>query len=146
MKLTLNLLATGANTTGFVVPPEAVAALGGGRAPKIRVTLNGYTYESKIGIMGGKAMIPVSKDVREKSGASAGNDYELDIALDDAPRVVALPDDLAAAIAAAGAQAAWDRLAPSHKKAHVTAVEGAKAAETRARRVGKVVEALTTPG
>lgn len=146
MKLTLNLLATGGNTTGFVVPPDAVAALGGGKAPKIRVTLNGYTYESKIGIMGGKAMIPVSKDVREKSGASAGKDYEIDIVLDDAPRVVALPDDLATAIAAANAGAAWEKLAPSQKKAHVTAVESAKAEETRARRVAKVIETLTTPG
>jgi hypothetical protein len=146
MKLTLNLLATGANTTGFVVPPEAIAQLEGGKTPKIRVTLLGYSYESKIGIMGGKAMIPVSKDVREKSGATAGTDYELDIVLDDAPRVVALPDDLALAIAAANAGAAWEQLAPSQKKAHVTAVEGAKAAETRARRVGKIIETLTTPG
>lgn len=143
MKLTLNLLATGGNTAGFVVPAEAVEALGGGKAPKIRVTLEGYTYESKIGIMGGKAMIPVSKDVREKSGASAGNDYELEIVLDDTPRVVALPDDLAEAIAAARLQPAWEKLAASYRKAHVISVEGAKAPETRARRIAKVIEALS---
>ena len=55
-----------------------------------------------------------------------------------------VPDDLAAALdAAPGAREAWDRLSPSHRKAHVTAIEAAKAAETRQRRIAKAIEALT---
>ena len=55
-----------------------------------------------------------------------------------------MPDDLAAALdATPGAREAWERLSPSHKKAHVTAIEGAKAAETRQRRIDKAIEALT---
>jgi uncharacterized protein YdeI (YjbR/CyaY-like superfamily) len=53
-----------------------------------------------------------------------------------------VPDDLAEALAAAGAREAFDRLAPSRRKAHVVSVEGAKAPETRARRVAAVVDAV----
>jgi uncharacterized protein YdeI (YjbR/CyaY-like superfamily) len=38
--------------------------------------------------------------------------------------------------------AAWENLAPSAKKAHVTSVIGAKAAETRMRRIGAVIAKL----
>jgi uncharacterized protein YdeI (YjbR/CyaY-like superfamily) len=68
----------------------------------------------------------------------------VDLELDTAPRTVDVPEDLAAALdASPGAREAWERLAPSHKKAHVTAVESAKAAETRQRRIAKAIEMLT---
>jgi len=38
--------------------------------------------------------------------------------------------------------AAWAKLSYSHQKAHVTSVTGAKAAETRARRISAVVAKL----
>ena len=40
MKITLELQATGGNTTGFQVPDEAVAELGGGGRPKVVVSMN----------------------------------------------------------------------------------------------------------
>jgi uncharacterized protein YdeI (YjbR/CyaY-like superfamily) len=55
-----------------------------------------------------------------------------------------VPEDLRAALdASPEAAAAWAKLSYSHQKAHVTAVSGAKAAETRARRVGAVVTKLS---
>ena len=59
--------------------------------------------------------------------------------LDTVPRTVELPEDLASALAAAGVRDSFDALSPSQRKAHVTSVESAKAAETRARRVQAVV-------
>ena len=61
-----------------------------------------------------------------------------------APRVSraapAAPADLEAALAAdPSARAAWSRLAPSHKREHVDAIESAKKPETRARRVAAAV-------
>lgn len=52
-----------------------------------------------------------------------------------------VPDDLAAALDAA-CSAAFDVLAPSHRKEHVRAIESAKAAETRQRRIAKAIEKL----
>jgi uncharacterized protein YdeI (YjbR/CyaY-like superfamily) len=54
-----------------------------------------------------------------------------------------VPDDLAAALAAApGVREAFDALAPSARKAHVTNVESAKAADTRERRIAAIVTKL----
>jgi len=56
---------------------------------------------------------------------------------------VEVPADLAAALAAEpAAQATFDRLSYSDKSWHVLQVEGAKAPETRARRIEKSVTML----
>jgi uncharacterized protein YdeI (YjbR/CyaY-like superfamily) len=52
---------------------------------------------------------------------------------------VEVPKDFAAALRHAGARAAFDKLAFTHRKEHVRAIEEAKAAETRARRIEKSV-------
>lgn len=145
MKFTTTIFQSG-NNTGIEVPPEVRDALGGGKNPLVKVKLNGYAYAGKIATMGGRLLISVSAEVRQKAGVAGGETHEVDLKLDDALRVVAPPEDLAAALAAnPAAQAAWDQLAPSHKKAHVTAIEGAKAADTRARRVAKAIETLLAP-
>jgi hypothetical protein len=42
---TAELLKGGGDTTGFVVPPEVVEALGQGKRPKVTVTINGrFSY------------------------------------------------------------------------------------------------------
>jgi len=132
------------NNTGILVPPEIRDALGGGRNPLVRVTLAGHSWQSKIATMGGDLLIGVSADIRRITGVKGGETHEVELELDDKPRIVEPPDDLRTALAAnPAAQAAWDKLAPSHRKAHVTAIEGARAAETRARRVAKAIETLT---
>ena len=55
---------------------------------------------------------------------------------------IEVPADFAAALDAAGVRAAFDKLAPSHRKEHVRAIEEAKAADTRARRIEKAIEKL----
>jgi hypothetical protein len=133
------------NNTGIEVPPEVIEALGAGRKPPVKVTVNGYEYRNTVAVMGGKYMISFSSDKRAATGIEGGDPIVVDLELDTSPRTVEVPDDLAAALdAAPGAREAWERLAPSHKKAHVTAVESAKAPETRQRRIAKAVESLTT--
>ena len=131
------------NNTGIEVPPEVIEALGAGRKPPVQVTVNGYTYRSTVAVMGGRYLIPFSSDKRAATGIAGGDPIVVDLEVDTEPRTVEVPDDLAAAIdAAPGARAAWEKLPPSHKKAHVDAVESAKAAETRQRRIAKAVESL----
>jgi uncharacterized protein YdeI (YjbR/CyaY-like superfamily) len=55
---------------------------------------------------------------------------------------VEVPEDLAAALKAAGATAAYEASAPSMKKEYVRQVESAKAQETRERRIQKIVNTL----
>jgi uncharacterized protein YdeI (YjbR/CyaY-like superfamily) len=94
--------------------------------------------------MGGRSLIPVSAEVRAGSGVAAGDEVEVTLELDTAPRTVEVPPDLARALEDAGVRAAFDALSPSARKAHVTSVEGAKAEATRTRRVEKVVGDLSS--
>ena len=143
MKFTTTILGTGKNTAGIEVSPDVPAALGKGKNPLVTVTLNGYSYPSKIATMGQRLLIPVSHEVRAKSGVKAGDILEVEIVLDDKPRVLPVPDDLQAALDAdPTAKAAWDRLSYSHKRAHTMPIEAAKAPETRARRIAKSIEIL----
>lgn len=130
------------NNTGIEVPPAVIDELGGGRKPAVEVTVNGYAYRSTVAVMGGRYLIPFSSDKRAATGIAGGDAIEVELALDTAPRTIDVPEDLAAALDTAGARAAFDALSPSARKAHVTAVEGAKAEATRARRVAAVVAKL----
>lgn len=132
---------TGRNT-GIPVPPEVLEALGGGKRPAVVVVVNGYRYTSTVGAMGGQALIPFSSERRTDSGIAGGDELEVSLQLDAAPREAPVPDDLAAALAEAGVRPAFDALAPSRRKAHVVSVESAKAPETRARRVAAAVDSL----
>jgi len=147
MKIRAILLSTGANTTGIEIAPETVEALGGGKKPAVNVTINGFSYRTSIGSMGGKYMLPVSAERRVAAGVKGGDSVDLELTLDTAPREVVVPPDLAAALKAEpAAQAAWDKLAYSHKQRHVLPIEVAKTPETRSRRVAKAVEMLKSGG
>jgi len=130
------------NNTGVEVPGEIIDALGGGKRAAVVIRVNGFEYRSTVGVMRGLFLVPFSADKRAASGISGGDAITVDIELDTVPREVAVPDDLDAALAAAGVRAAFDALAPSARKAHVTNVEGAKAAETRDRRIAAIVAKL----
>ncbi len=138
MKFHTTLLQTG-NNTGIEVPPEVIEALSGGKKPAVALTVNGYAYRSTVGVMDGRAMIPFSSAHRTASGLKGGEAIAVDIALDTAPREVEVPADFAAALDAAGLRPAFDKLAPSHRKEHVRAIEEARTAETLVRRIEKAV-------
>lgn len=141
MRFHTTLLQTG-NNTGIVVPPDIIDALGGGKKPPVRLDVNGYVYRSTVAVMSGRFMVSFSSEHRSASGLKGGEAIEVDIALDTEPRTTEVPDDFAAALEAAGLRAAFDTLAPSHRKEHVRAINEAKAPETRARRIDKAIEKI----
>lgn len=134
----------GKTATGIEVPGEVVAALGSNKRPAVTVTINGYSYRSTIGSMGGRFLLPLSAEHRSKAGVAAGDQVDVDVELDSAPREVVVPADFASALdEAAAAKAAFSRLAYSHQLRHVLAIEGAKSPETRARRIASAIQQLT---
>lgn len=133
----------GKTATGIRVPEEVVEALGCGNRPRVRVTLNGYSYQTTVARMRGEFLFPVSAAARENSGVSAGDELDVQIELDDTPREVQVPADLAAALKKdPAAKEAFEKLSYSNKKRHVLAIEGAKTAETRQRRLNKALAEL----
>ncbi|MGH2380601.1 MAG: YdeI/OmpD-associated family protein [Candidatus Limnocylindria bacterium] len=143
MKFRTTLLQSGKTATGIVVPDDVVEALGSGRRPPVRVTINGYTYRNTIAVMGSEYMVGVSAEHRAAAGVAGGDEVDVEIELDTAPREVTVPDDFAAALdAEPTARATFDGLSFSNRSWHVLQVTGAKTDETRQRRIGKSVDAL----
>lgn len=131
------------NATGLPVPADVIAALGKGKRPPVKVTINRHTYRSTVAVMGGDFMLPLSQENREAAGVKAGDEVRVTLELDTESRLVPAPSDLAAALKKKkGATAAFDALAPSMRKEYVRQVESAKAPETRARRIAKIVAKL----
>ncbi|MGW4841239.1 YdeI/OmpD-associated family protein [Nocardia brasiliensis] len=126
----------------FVAVPAAVsAALGGGRVP-VRATFDGIEYRGSIVDMGSGPCLGVLKAIRTQLGKGPGDTVLVTVARDDAERTIEVPDDLAAALHAAGLRAAFDGLSYSRRREHVTSVVDAKREDTRTRRIAKVVAAL----
>ena len=128
------------NATGLPVPAEAVAALEAGKKPRVKVSLNGYTYRTSVAVLGNVFMLSLSAENREAAGVQAGQQVEVTMELDTEPRTVEVPDDLAAALAMMqGAREAFDALSFSTRKEYVRQVETAVAQETRQRRIAGIV-------
>jgi hypothetical protein len=143
MRFTTAILQTGKTTTGIQVPDEVVEALGSGRRPAVKVTVNGYTYRSTVASMGGVSMISLSAEHRAATGLAGGDQVEVDLELDTTPRQVEVPPDLAAALdAEPAARRTFDTLSYSNKSWHVLQVTGAKTEETRQRRIARSVDVL----
>jgi hypothetical protein len=143
MEFSAELLSTGGTTTGFVVPDDVVEALGAGRRPKVVVTVDGHTWRTSIASMGGRFLLGASAAVRAAAGLAAGQAYTVSVDVDTAPRTVDVPDDLAAALAAApDAADAWAGLTYSRQRQHAESLLAAKKPETRARRVSAIIDAL----
>ena len=133
----------GLNATGIPVPAEVVTELGQGKRPKVVVHIGGHSYRSTVAAYGDVYMLPLSQERRAAAGVEAGQTVEITLELDTQPRTVDVPDHLAAALAEQpGLRAAFDALSYSARKEHVRQVETAKAAETRQRRIDKIVAGL----
>ena len=143
MRFRTTILGTGKNAAGIEIPDEVVAGLGAGKRPPVRVTINGYTYRNTVAVMGGVYMVGVSAEHRAAAGLAAGDEVDVDLELDTAPREVAVPDDFAAALDAdPEAKRTFDGLSYSNRSWHVLSIEGAKTAETRQRRIEKSIATL----
>ncbi len=143
MRFHTTILQGDKTATGIRVPEEIVEALGSGRRPAVKVTINGFTYRSSVATVSGQFMVGVSAENRAGAGVAGGDKVDVDIELDTAPREVTVPPDFAAALAAdPNAKRTFDALSYSLRSWHVGSIEGAKSDETRQRRIAKSVDTL----
>jgi len=143
MRFHTTILQAGKTATGIRIPDEIVEGLGAGKRPPVRVTINGYTYRSTVAVMGGDYMVGVNADNRAGADVAGGDQVDVDIELDTAPREVAVPADFAAALdAGPDARRTFDNLPNSNKGWHTGQIEGAKTDETRQRRIARSIDAL----
>lgn len=117
----------------------------GNLVPIIATFAEGVTYQGSLAKMGGPcALLLLRSDIREQLGnPKAGDTIHVRLELDSAPRVVTLPEDVAALVDAnPDAAAQWERLSPSHRREYARWIEEAKRPETRQRRVEETVARL----
>ena len=108
------------------------------------VKINGYTYRTSVASMGGRFMLGISAEVRERADVAAGDQVDINLELDTDPRDVTVPPDLQQALATdAHARTVFEGLSYSRKQRHVLSIEGAKTDETRQRRIGKAIAELS---
>jgi Bacteriocin-protection, YdeI or OmpD-Associated/Domain of unknown function (DUF1905) len=127
-----------------VLDDSQVAAVGEGpkRFPVV-ATVNGYTWRTSVARMGGEFLVGLSKEVRDGAGVVAGDEVNVILELDAAPREVEVPEALAAALASdTEAKAAFERMAYTHRKEYARWIADAKRDETRERRVQQALEMI----
>ena len=124
------------------VPVSVVEALGGkGRIP-VRATFDGIAYQGSVVSMGGQKMIGLLKAIRDELGKGPGDVVAVTLEVDREERTVAVPDDLRAALDAAGLSERFDSLSFSHRRETVESITEAKKPDTRARRISQTLDRL----
>ncbi len=144
MKFHTKILQGSKTATGIEFPAKVVEALGAGKRPPVRVTINGYTYRSTVAVMDGKYMLGVSAEVRAAAGVAGGDEVDVEVELDTAPRDVTVPPELRKALAAnPKAKAFFEQLSYSKKRLYTVPIEKGKTEETRQRNLAKAMSVLS---
>jgi hypothetical protein len=135
-----------AGVVAAITPPVDVPEMFGTRARvPIRGTINGFPFRSSLMPCGGRHMMPVNKILCEGAGVKPGDTVDVVMERDEAERTVDAPPQLKKELARnKKAREKWETLSFTHKKEMAIAIRDAKQEETRARRLAKIMQVLTT--
>jgi hypothetical protein len=128
----------------IVLDDGQVAAVGeGAKRFPVAATVNGYTWRTSVARMAGEFLVGLNREVREGAGVAAGDDVDVILELDVAPREVEVPEALAEALAAdPQAKASFDGMAFTHRKEYARWIAAAKRDDTRQRRVCQALDMI----
>jgi hypothetical protein len=130
--------------TGLIVPFSVQEVFGTKARVSIKGTINGFPIQSSLFPNGnGTHCLMVNKTMQQGAKVTTGDKVRVLLEQDTAPRVVAVPKDLQAALNKnKEAKKRFEKLPPSHKKEHVRHIDEAKKEETRQRRIEKTIDKL----
>jgi hypothetical protein len=125
------------------VPFDPKAVFGKARAP-VQVTIDQHpAFATTVMVYSGVAWIGLRKGQVADMRLAAGDQVDVHVELDDAPRTVDVPAELATALEEdPEAAAAYDKLSFTHRKEYARWVSEAKREATRQDRVAKTIERL----
>ncbi|MBS0659574.1 MAG: DUF1905 domain-containing protein [Verrucomicrobia bacterium] len=142
-KLQLQIQSAGGGGAFVEVPAEVVEQLGDGRKRlKVQAKFDGVPYRGLLAPYGGRVMLLILKSIREQLHKDVGDVVEVELVLDEEPRVVEVPGVLAKALGKAGLREAFDELSYTNRKEYVAWINGAKTDATRERRLLLAIEKL----
>ncbi|NTW44172.1 MAG: DUF1905 domain-containing protein [Anaerolineaceae bacterium] len=110
----------------------------------VRINFNGELYRGSLVRMGTEChIVPILKTIREKIGKGIGDSVEVEVFLDDEPRLVEVPQDVQDAMKKnLQAKEKFTALSYSHQREYVLWIDEAKKVETRQRRIEKLIATL----
>jgi hypothetical protein len=125
------------------IPFDVEQAFGKKRVPVV-ATINGEPYRGALVRMGEPChILGVLKDIRRKIGKDFGDEVEVTLEEDTAPRVVEVPEDFQKALEQdPAARSAFQEISYTHQREYVRAILAAKRPETRQNQVKKSIEML----
>jgi len=127
---------------GITVPEEAMGELGPAKRYPVVVNIAGYTYRNSVSWYKGAFRIAFSSEHEKASGVTRGDTVEVTLELDDAPRVVEIPDELRTQLAAAGVLETFTALSYSKQRGLVDPWVAAKTDATREKNLAKMIDAV----
>lgn len=144
LKLTVQPAGPKGGSAMVNLPAAVGQALGKKGLAPVRCRINNVEFRSSISPTGqGTHYLVLNQQVRSAAGIKAGDEILLRIELDNEPRLVEIPADVQASLQANPAAAArFAKMSYTHQKEHVVAIESAKTAETRLRRIQKMLDEL----
>lgn len=133
------------NHAAIDIPEEQLKKIGGNKRAPLKITVNGYTYQSTATVMDGKCLVVFPKKERENAGVKSGDRLMVQLELDSGYRQVTIPKELVEALQKSGFRKKFDELTYSKRKEYARQVADAKARETKVRRIGKIIQEIYKP-
>jgi Bacteriocin-protection, YdeI or OmpD-Associated/Domain of unknown function (DUF1905) len=146
--------ATGGGGSYVPVPDQAREDLGATGRTSVTGTVDGFAIVGQVmpysfPDVGKVVLLGLTKATRAAIGKDIGDEVGIELVRDDRSRSASfdIPVELQGALDAdATAKAAFEALAPSHRREHAQFVGEARQAATRERRAARVVEQLLGQG
>lgn len=128
----------------YVTIPFDVEKVFGKKRVPVMATIDGEPYRGSLVRMGGPChILGVLKEIRARLGKQVGDEVEVTVWEDAAPRAVEVPAGFQEALTAdPRAKAFFDTLSYSRQREYVLWIEEAKREQTRMERISRAVELL----
>ena len=129
------------------VPAAVSEAFGArGHVPVVGTVDGAELTATLVPVGGGRHRLFLNGAIRQAIGKGAGDSVEIRIRLDRRDRTPETPLDLQEALAEGDGSAAWEALAPSRRKELLVWLGDAKREQTRAARIGRIVQTAIEEG
>jgi len=143
MKTTYKTTVIGSgNHASLEIPAANLEEIGGNKRAPLKITINGYTYQSTATVVDSKCMVVFPMRDRQASGAAAGDVVGVTLELDGGYREVEMPQQLVDSLKRHDITEKFTTLTYSKRKEFARLVKDAKADETRQKRIDKIVNFL----
>lgn len=130
------------NHASIEIPLANLKEIQGNKRAPLKVTINGYTYQSTATGVDGKCLVVFPMRDRKAAGVTSGDIVQVTLELDSGYREVVMPKELVDALNEQKLTKQFHELTYSERKEFARLVTDARAIETKQRRISKIITEL----